>query len=563
MASPSSTPKRDAIAAYAARTGVAPVNPVMLVVAKDIAYADDYGATLRSQEFFGGRFADAVLVVHSNAPDVALEELAKVEDPTSPVRIIISVGMLKEGWDVKNVYVIASMRSSVSEILTEQTLGRGMRLPFGAYTGIEILDTLEVVAHERYEELLKKAGVLNEVFVDYRTRAALRTNAQGERVVVSETLRAATEPIMAAGDGEPPFVADTGARPVVTTIDQRMVQVEGAALKLRQPIARRSDAPPIVVPVLQMSAVQSPFTLADITDTDRFRKLGRSHAADPDGELARTLVSARIVTGPDGVKRTELVTSGAADRVQSNPTLFGVGDLRSQLVDIVLGSSAVPARKDQRAAVAPLMEAFFDGLGDRATDLPSANLGRAGARLVRLVGEEQRAYMSAPTYQQVVELREFAPTRATDRDVSGDRHGAFSRSAAYDGWKRALFPIEWFDSRPERTVANMVDEDTGVACWVRLHVGELPILWNSAGQEYNPDFIVIDADGTHWVVEVKMDKEMDSATVKAKREAARRWANYVTADEKVDVTWRYLLVSESDVDTAKGSWGALARLGGE
>ena len=33
---------------------------------------------------------------------------------------------------------------------------------------------------------------------------------------------------------------------------------------------------------------------------------------------------------------------------------------------------------------------------------------------------------------------------------------------------------------------------------------------------------------------------MDSATVKAKRDAARRWANYVTADEKVDVTWRYL-----------------------
>ena len=43
--------------------------------------------------------------------------------------------MLKEGWDVKNVYVIASMRASVSEVLTEQTLGRGMRLPFGEYTG--------------------------------------------------------------------------------------------------------------------------------------------------------------------------------------------------------------------------------------------------------------------------------------------------------------------------------------------------------------------------------------------------------------------------------------------
>ena len=102
-----------------------------------------------------------------------------------------------------------------------------------------------------------------------------------------------------------------------------------------------------------------------------------------------------------------------------------------------------------------------------------------------------------------------------------------------------------------------------MTCWVRLHIGELPILWNSAGQEYNPDLIVIDANGTHWVVEVKMDKEMASADVKGKREAARRWANYVNADEKVSEKWRYLLVSESDVDTAKGSWSALKKLGDE
>jgi type III restriction enzyme len=209
------------------------------------------------------------------------------------------------------------------------------------------------------------------------------------------------------------------------------------------------------------------------------------------------------------------------------------------------------------------MDSFFTGLGDAAVELLSANLGRAGARLVKLVAEEQREYMAAPSYHEVIELKDFAPTRATDKPASGDRFGAFSKAVAYEGWKRSLFPVEWFDSRPERTVANMVDDDKNVVCWVRLHVSELPILWNSAGQQYNPDLIVIDLDGAHWVVEVKMDKEMSSADVKGKRDAARRWANYVTADEQVGVAWRYLLVSESDVDTAKGSWSALARLGGE
>lgn len=51
----------------------------------------------------------------------------------------------------------------------------------------------------------------------------MRTNAQGEQVVVSEIVRAATEPILAGGDGEPPFVADAESRPVVTTIDQRTI----------------------------------------------------------------------------------------------------------------------------------------------------------------------------------------------------------------------------------------------------------------------------------------------------------------------------------------------------
>jgi type III restriction enzyme len=171
--------------------------------------------------------------------------------------------------------------------------------------------------------------------------------------------------------------------------------------------------------------------------------------------------------------------------------------------------------------------------------------------------------MKKPAYHEVVELRDFAPTRATDKPVSGDRFGEFSKSVAYEGWRRSLFPLEWFDSRPERTVANLLDADDHVVSWVRLHIGELPILWNSAGQEYNPDFIVTESDETHWVVEVKMDKEMESEEVLGKREAALRWANYVTVDEKVGAVWRYLLVSERDVETAKGSWVALKRFGGE
>ena len=91
-------------------------------------------------------------------------------------------------------------------------------------------------------------------------------------------------------------------------------------------------------------------------------------------------------------------------------------------------------------------------------------------------------------------------------------------------------------------------------------IRDSPILWTGAGREYNPDFIVVETDGRCSVVEVKMNKEMTSAEVKGKREAARRWANHVSADAKVKTTWRYLLISEADVATAKGSWAALKKL---
>jgi hypothetical protein len=434
------------------------------------------------------------------------------------------------------------------------------------------------------------------------TMSLARENARGETVAVTETVESATPVIIGgdgstaasgtgtgegegAGDGQDASVGGTavvgtgvggavtsgmgvggvvGGRsgPVVTTVDQRAAQAGQAAAKMKQEIARPQDAPKIVVPLLRMTAVESNFSLADITNPDAFGKLGTTLAADPDGELNRTLVSARVVTGPDGVKRTELIRSTAADTIKSTPTLFALDELRDNLTEIVLASPAVPARKEERTAFQPLLDAFLAGLGGKAEEVLSANLERAGARLVRLVGDEQRKYMAKPKMGEVIKQEEFNPTRATDKDVNTDRLGPFSKAEAYSGWKRSLFPAEWFDSEPERRVANMVDGDDSVECWVRLHLKELPILWNSAGQEYNPDLILIQKDGTHLVVEVKMDKEVTATDVQAKREAALRWANHVSASAEVGTQWRYLLVSETDITTAKGSWAALKKLGG-
>ena len=422
---------------------------------------------------------------------------------------------------------------------------------------MEILDTLEVLGHERYEDLLKKAGVLNEQFIDRRTRAVLRQNAEGQMVVVRETTE--TERPLTVADGEP--VAETAQSAVIESVEEHTASAAEQVAKLQVELAPRQGAAPLKIPRLRMTPVKSEFSLADITDLTPFRKLGESLAADPAAELRRVTLSARIVEGPDGIRHTEIVRTTAVDKVESPPSLLPMEDLRTRLTEQVLGASAVLARSAERMAGQPLMDEFLRGLGPKAQELLTSYLDRAAARLIQLLTDEARKFAPKPSYDEIVEIMEFGPVRFGRPETSGDRLGPFKRGVGYDGYNKSLYAQDWFDSSTERDVANILEDAKEVTLWVRLHRGDLPILWSSAGREYNPDFIVMEEGGAHWVLEVKMDKEMLTGEVKTKKEAAQRWANHVSADSKVKTKWGYLLVSETFVKAAKGSWLALRTLG--
>jgi type III restriction enzyme len=233
------------------------------------------------------------------------------------------------------------------------------------------------------------------------------------------------------------------------------------------------------------------------------------------------------------------------------------------LADVILSSEVVPARNPKREANAaqPILDAFLDGLGTAAESVLSAFRERAAARLVRIVIEESRRFAAEPRYDEVVRLSPIDGPRTSSRVVTKDRTGSFARSKAYNGWAKSLYSVDWFDSTPERTVALIVDQSDEVLCWVRLQTNDVPILWRNDGRTYNADLIVVETEGTHWVVEIKSDDQISSADVQAKRSAAQRWVSYVNAHDAVPQSWRYLLVSETDINEAKGSWSALRGLG--
>src|SRR5439155_7258655 len=111
---------------------------------------------------------------------------------------------------------------------------------------------------------------------------------------------------------EVPSPSTPGA-PAIASVEAHTARAEAQYLKLQVQLAPRSDAPPLRIPQLRMTQVRSTFSLADITDYTPFQKLGERIAADPVGELRRVRLSARVVQGADGLRRTDLVTSRAVD----------------------------------------------------------------------------------------------------------------------------------------------------------------------------------------------------------------------------------------------------------
>jgi len=150
-----------ALKEYALENNKQEIKPVMLVVAKDTTHAGALRALIDSDDFRGGTYKGKVIEVHTKTKgeeaDETIEKLLSLEHPDNIVEIVIHVNMLKEGWDVSNIYTIAPIRSSASEILTEQTIGRGLRLPYGERTGNKNVDRVMIVAHDNFAKVVEGA----------------------------------------------------------------------------------------------------------------------------------------------------------------------------------------------------------------------------------------------------------------------------------------------------------------------------------------------------------------------------------------------------------------------
>ncbi len=146
--------------------------PLLFFMTRETKESDDLANYLESRY---PEFKKATLVIHTNKSGEIAESTSKkskddldnlrkaadsVDSDKSPYKAIVSVLVLREGWDVQNVTTIVGLRpySAESNILPEQTLGRGIRKMFGANVKEE-LAVIGTPAFIEFVESIKEEGV--------------------------------------------------------------------------------------------------------------------------------------------------------------------------------------------------------------------------------------------------------------------------------------------------------------------------------------------------------------------------------------------------------------------
>jgi len=137
--------------------------PVLFVMMNSTKEADDVAHWLQTKypaEFAG----DGALTIHTDRSgevstkdlDEARKAARDIDDDKSPVNAVVSVMMLREGWDVQNVTVVVGLRpyTSKANILPEQAIGRGLRLMFRNLTQSGFTERVDIIGNRKFLEFI-------------------------------------------------------------------------------------------------------------------------------------------------------------------------------------------------------------------------------------------------------------------------------------------------------------------------------------------------------------------------------------------------------------------------
>jgi type III restriction enzyme len=569
------------------------IKPFMLVVAEDTTHANALQQVIEEDTFFDGRYKGKVIQVHSNVKgeekDEVVQKLLTVEHADNPVEIVIHVNMLKEGWDVTNLFTIVPLRAANSKTLVEQSIGRGLRLPYGKRVGVPAVDRLTIVSHDRFQEIVDHANDPNSIIrsgviigrdIPETGRKPVEVKSTFEEVIGGRGV--ASRPVVEGQSAETqPLRFEKPEERVVANATHQIIKQYERILTTGSHQLQHADIQKEIVKRVQETVRPAQGVLEGIVDVVDVAEVVKK-TIDLYRELSIDVP--RIVVTPKGDVVCEYKDFDLDVR---NINLQAVAqDIliqhlhENQRYKLQDGSGIVEEERPEDYLIRGLVD-FDDISYDAHKGLLYKLAGQVVAKLRSYLSNEedvtnvlqyhqrtlvnlihsqmqQNFVESASEYEAKVTrgfqtLRPNSYSAGVDESVRNFRspipEGQRNRigGMVFGGFSKCLYPMQKFDSDSERRFSVILESDSDVLKWFKPAKGDLQIYY-SHEHSYEPDFVVETTTGK-FLCEPKRATEVEDETVVAKAKAASTWCKHATAHAQAngDKPWRYLLIPHDQI----------------
>ena len=575
---------------YARQTGNAIIKPFVLVIARDTTHAGQLLALIKSNAFFDGRYADKVIQVDSSTKeDEVIARLLKVEHTDEPTEIVIHVNMLKEGWDVTNLYTIVPLRAANARILIEQSIGRGLRLPYGKRTGVTAVDRLNIVAHDKFQEIINEA---NKPGSAIRLQAVVLDDSQQ----VQKTVTVVSQSRLANNLGFRPVQTTTSTTLAGSDVPPLFTKPhEQEVAQLAYNVIRMLENQPQMLPTiehLKKPEIQAAIVKAVKEQQHPQLELEGVVTEKPDiaAVVAKTVEMVtqqtidipRILVVPKGEVKSGFKPFTLKLATLKYPAVseeLWIQHLRTNELEIVtLGRGSKDEARLEDYVVAGLIDfddISYDEHADLLYDLATQTVQHFRSYLADDdIRKVLRCYQRDIARFIHVQMQEHYWEEASGYEVKVSKGYTELKPSAYTGYvgespadylvepedksnmakylfggfQRCLYATQKFDSDTERKLAVILERDA--IKWFKPAKGQFQIFYRQGvdNPEYQPDFVA-EAKDAIYMLEPKMRKELDDPVVVAKKDAAVKWcANASThAATYGGKLWRYLLIPHDEI----------------
>ncbi|MEB3884993.1 DEAD/DEAH box helicase family protein [Lyngbya sp. CCY1209] len=574
---------------YARETGNPIVKPFLLVIARDTTHATQLLNLIQSESFFEGRYKDKIIQVDSSKKgakeDEMVERLLKVEHRDEPTEIVVHVNMLKEGWDVTNLYTIVPLRAANARILIEQSIGRGLRLPYGKRTGVTAVDRLNIIAHDKFQEIIDEAQ---------RPESPIRLQ---QVILPSETLQQKTVTLVSQSQLETQLGFQPSQSSSITHLETENIEPifespeEQKIAQMTYQAIRKLESQPAVVPTnsyLLSPEVQKKVkeAVASEYQPEQLELEGILEPPNVNSIVTQTLEMVvqktinipRILVVPKGEVRSgfRAFTLQLDSLKYSAPSReLWIQHLKTNQYETVeLGQVDIGEKKLENYVVNGLIDfddIYYDEHADFLYDLAEQVVSHFRTylseedtgKVLQVYGGEIASFVHAQMMDnfwekpendyEVIVSRGFTTLKSSAYSVQeNDPPRNYQQSPddksnmakyLFGGFSRCLYPVQKFQSDSERILSIILDREA--IKWFKPAKGQFQIYYSLNGEhlEYQPDFVA-ETEDIIYMLECKMKSQINAPEVIVKKQAAVKWCKHASEymQKYGDKPWVYVLI---------------------